>query len=392
MSILILGDPHIGKGVSIGRSGVGTALNTRIVDQLNILDWVLDEAIQRSIKQIVITGDVFDDPKPPHQLISIFLEWLKRCVANNVEVHIIMGNHDMLRSGQFYISPLDIVSASEINNVFVHNKINTLHFEDVSITFLPFRDRRSFNFDKHSLAIDLIRNQLLFEVAEIPRGNLKVVVGHLALENSIPVGYELDDLMNELFCPIDIFQDYDYVWMGHVHKFQVLSQKPYCAHTGSMDISDFGECNQKKYITIIDSKLEQHFKYIEIPTRPLYQIEIDVPENVENIMEFVIEQITTHSATLNHAIVKVNIILNSTHTNIINRTVIENKLYEFGAFHIVKIAETRKLATIKKSINKIDNTISEISAINMFAESVDEYMRDDFITAAANIIKEYHSS
>ncbi len=43
---IILGDPHVGKGTNIGKSGIGSSLNSRIVDQLNLLDWTLDRALE----------------------------------------------------------------------------------------------------------------------------------------------------------------------------------------------------------------------------------------------------------------------------------------------------------------------------------------------------------
>ena len=69
--IIILGDVHLGKGINIGKIGVGAKLNSRIVDQFNLLNWVLDRAIYNLINTIIITGDIFDDPKPPISLISL---------------------------------------------------------------------------------------------------------------------------------------------------------------------------------------------------------------------------------------------------------------------------------------------------------------------------------
>ena len=37
--VILLGDPHLGKGTGIGKTGIGSNLNSRIADQLNLLDW-----------------------------------------------------------------------------------------------------------------------------------------------------------------------------------------------------------------------------------------------------------------------------------------------------------------------------------------------------------------
>ena len=38
---VILGDVHLGKIGQLGKAGIGSALNSRIIDQLKLLDWTL---------------------------------------------------------------------------------------------------------------------------------------------------------------------------------------------------------------------------------------------------------------------------------------------------------------------------------------------------------------
>src|SRR6185436_19297589 len=252
-NIIILGDPHLGKSLSQGRVGIGSNLNSRIVDQLNLLDWTLDQAIDLSIDHIVITGDIFEDPRPPPSLITLFISWLKKCQANSVHVHLILGNHDILRSGFIYSSPLDIISEVELENVDVYKNINTITIDTTAITLMPFRDRKALGASTNSIALSLLKEYLVYELASMPITYKKVLIGHLAIEGSIPIGDEIDDISNELFCPLDMFNGYDYVWMGHVHKPQIMKkQKPYIAHIGSMDISNFAEIDHSKHIIILN--------------------------------------------------------------------------------------------------------------------------------------------
>jgi DNA repair protein SbcD/Mre11 len=265
--VIILGDSHIGKGATIGRLAIGAALNSRIVDQVNLLDWTLEQAVLRGVRTIIITGDVFEEPKPPPSLITLFVSWLKRCNANGVYVHIIVGNHDILRTGNFYTSPLDIIAECQLDNVSIYKDISTIFMGDTAFTFLPFRDRKSFSVESNAEALELLANNLSYEVASIPSIYQKILVGHLAIEGSIPVGDEIDDLINELFCPIELLKSYDYVWMGHVHKPQVLNNNPHIAHIGSMDISNYGETDHQKYLICYDLE-EKSFQQIVLPTRP----------------------------------------------------------------------------------------------------------------------------
>jgi exonuclease SbcD len=315
------------------------------------------------------------------------MDWLVRCSDYNITVHIIAGNHDILRSGQFTTSPLDIISSADIPNVYVYKKINTIHLDRMSITFLPFRDRRSFNTDANSEALSVLKSQLPYELASIDNDSIKILVGHLALEGAIPVGFELDELANELHCPLTMFKGYDYVWMGHVHKFQIMSENPHIAHIGSMDISDFGETDQKKYIAIINSNKE--LEYVEIPTRPLKNIVIKLPDNSNNINQFLEEEISKINH-LDKSIVKLSILLPTNASYCIDRSSLEKLIYKNGAFHVSKISEERTFSSLKKQISeKIDNSVNEFAAIKTYSSFIEEQLREDFIKAACDVVREY---
>lgn len=393
---IILGDVHLGKGTSIGKTGVGSNLNSRIADQLNLLDWTLEQAVERHADQIIITGDVFEDPKPHPTLITMFLAWLKKCQAYHIHVHIILGNHDMLRTGIVFTSSLDIISEVELDNVNVYKDINTFTVGASSFTMLPFRDRKSFGTASNDDAISLLRDSLVYELAAIPVTYKKILIGHLAIEGSIPIGDEIDDIANELFCPLDMFQGYDYVWMGHVHKPQLMKKGfPYIAHIGSMDISNFGETDHKKYIVIIDCDSDGNDFSIEyLPTRPLIRLSVVVPKDTADTTEYVIEEIKKTKSDFNRSIVRVEVSLAAPELKSISKSSIEKYLIEQGAFNVTGVSESKKIALIKKDgatgTNTIDTKMDIVSAIKTYSQAyVDAPMRDSFTELAMEIYNTY---
>lgn len=390
---IILGDVHLGKGLSVGKTSVGSGLNSRINDQLKLLDWTLDQAIECGAKRIVVTGDVFEEPKPHPTLIKLFISWLKKCEAYEVEVHIIYGNHDILRSGQFSSSVLDIISEAEISNVYVYSSIDTIYCDGVCFTLLPFRDRRSFNVDKHDEAVEAIKNKLLYEAADIPAEYQKVLIGHLAMEGSIYVGDEIDDASNEIFCPVSMFNAYDYVWMGHVHKPQVLSKsKPYVAHVGSMDRSDVGESDHKKIVVLFDPDMPGHFKEIEIPVRPLEKLTIQVPADVTNTTEYVLNAIKEEKVNLKNGIVKLEVQLLAQDLHSVDRKSIETFLQTEGVFHVASFSETKKVSLLKKKGESMSRVMDESLAIREYSKKfVDEKNRDKFVALAEEIRAEMNA-
>src|SRR5437016_5792647 len=138
--IMIVGDPHIGKGAALGRVGLGTHLNSRVVDQLNLLDWILEQAIEKMVDNIIITGDVFEEPRPHPSLVTLFIAWLKKCQSHHIYIHILMGNHDLIRSGSIAISPLDIIAEVDLEYINVYKDISTIFINNSAFTLIPFKD------------------------------------------------------------------------------------------------------------------------------------------------------------------------------------------------------------------------------------------------------------
>jgi exonuclease SbcD len=387
-NIIILGDPHIGRSTSIGKIGLGSSLNSRIDDQLNLLDWTLDQAIEHHVDHIVITGDVFEDPKPAPILISLFIGWLKKCQTNDVRVHIVMGNHDTLRTGFIYSSPLDIITEVDMEGVFIYNSIDTFYVGNTAFTMVPFRDRKSFGVATNGVALSLLQDIISYELVSIPMHYKKVLIGHLAIEGSIPVGDEIDDITNELFCPIEMFKGFNFVWMGHVHKPQIILQHPHVAHIGSMDISNFGETDQTKYIVIFNSDTQEWFVK-SLPTRTLKKITISIPKGTEDSTGYVINQLNQINNWAD-ATVKLEISLTDVSVSSVNKSVIEKILLDKGIFNIASFSEAKKISLVKKNENTAINTKMDVpAAINTFSETLDPSLRTGFIELAMDIYKQF---
>jgi len=389
-NIIILGDPHIGKSTNIGKAGIGSSLNSRISDQLDLLDWTLDQAVEHHASNIIITGDVFDDPKPHPSLITLFMSWLNKCRVYDVSVHIILGNHDILRNGNIIYSPLDIISEAEIDNVFVYKNITTIFIDTTAFTLVPFKDRKFLGSNNYATALSMLKDSIIYELASIPVTYHKVMIGHIAIEGSIPIGDELDDINNELFCPLDMFSGYDYVWMGHVHKPQVIKNKPMICHIGSMDISNFAETDQSKRIVLFNCIYGQHSEII-LPTRPLKKISISVPKTVKNSTEYVVEEINKLGDVFDKSIVKVEISLESSDIESINKSAIDKFLVSKGVFNVAGIFESKKVTLIKTNANNILNTKMDVpSAIKTYAKAyVEDKLQSDFIELAIDIYNTY---
>ncbi len=378
---IFAGDFHLGKNTNLGKTSIGNTLNSREVDQFNILDWILDQCVENHADHLFLKGDIFEEPKPNINLVSTFLGWLKKCSDFGITVHIIIGNHDVLRVENTYISPLDIVEQSEIENIHVYKNIDTIFIDNIAYTLLPFRDRKSLNCSSNKEAVDQIAGMLDYELALIPKHYKKVLLGHLALEGSLFVGDEVDDMDNELFLPIEIAKKYDYSWFGHVHAPQVLNKSPYVAHIGSIDISNFGESKHDKILVLFN---DNGFSEIKIPNRKYNNISIVIPKEITDTTEYVLNALKGFEIKNN--IVKLEVNLEDGSSVALDKSKIEKELKDSGVFNLSSFTQTKQTKAVKKN-SSVDTKIEFSDAIKKWSESeIEADEKEDFISACNDIL------
>jgi exonuclease SbcD len=395
MKCLILGDIHLGKGISIGKPAELGNLNSRIQDQITLLEWAYDFCIENSVKFIIITGDVYQDSKPHPAVIGLFMCWLKKCERSGIQVHVVMGNHDILRSGQYVTSALDLVSELELYYANVYKDVTRLELGgDFTVVLVPFRDKRMYETKNTEEALKKLASELQ-RVTQEPSDKTKVCIGHLALEGSLSIGDEISDNLNEIYVPPEMFEWFDYVWMGHIHHPQVIQHhNPYAAHVGSLDRSDLHktEVENEKVAILLDPSLEGKFKELILPTRALRPVRVDVPPGKDST-EFVINELCLLSKKVpfKESIVKVQIQLNGPDLESVDKEKVESYLKDhLEIHHMCSYSESRTISAIQiDPEDAFDNTMEIAQTINKWAETrdhfEDEQERDEFKTAAHEI-------
>jgi len=173
-------------------------------------------------------------------------------------------------------------------------------------------------------------------------------------------------------------------------------KNPYIAHIGSMDISNFGETDHKKFI--VDISLHQEIdpdtseiwstKYL--PTRNLKKVNIVVPKDTEDSTNYVLEELKKIDAW-DKSIVRVEVSLSAPELKSINKSSIESYLTSQGVFNVTGISESKKIALVKRDNNNtIDTKMDVTSAIKTYAQTyVDATMRDAFTELAMEIYSSY---
>lgn len=191
-----------------------------------------------------------------------------------------------------------------------------------------------------------------------------------------------------MLVPLEYFKDYNYTWMGHVHKPQVMQESPYIAHVGSMDISGFGEVSDQKELILFENN---SFKTVYLPNRQFRHIILQVPEDVEDINKYIKDYLK--EADLDGCILRLEINTSQSHDRV-NRKDLEKYIDELKVFYISNLIENRKsvtsLAKIKDNveIKKIDYSLSIKESISKYSLLIEEDSREKYLEVANNILQE----
>lgn len=248
MRILHLADLHIGKKVN-GFDMIG--------DQIYALKQIIYLVEKKAIEVVLIAGDIYDTKVPSSESVKLFDDFLTCLNEMKVKVVMISGNHDsqerlsfarnLLRNQEVYISgPFE----EKVEKVSLRDEYGPLNFY-----LLPFI--KPINVKKYYPDIELNDFQgaieKVMEATDIDEEQRNVIVAHQYI-----VGAATSD-SEELYIggieaiSADLFDRFDYVAMGHIHKKQSFRNGT-IRYPGSLLKYSKSESSYKKSLTIVDIK------------------------------------------------------------------------------------------------------------------------------------------
>lgn len=250
----LLGDIHLKRTDPLGIINA-EGVNTRLLDKLNIIETIALEASRNKANKVILLGDVFDSVNPPERLKKAFWRAIYPVIESNIELVIILGNHDI--TGQIYNFASDEVILNK--NIKIISKITVLD-DCICVPYLP-------------------KEEILKESAVFNK-NLPIY-GHIEVEG-VELGVDNSPLTQAV--PVNIFPTTVPIVLGHIHKFQKLTNN--ITYLGSCIQADFGEANLNKWAYTIEYKSERTVVHtmIEIPQRPMYNVIIKEGTESEKIL------------------------------------------------------------------------------------------------------------
>lgn len=271
MKFIHLGDLHLGK----------TLRDFNLIeDQKFMLDQILKIIEDESVDAVLIAGDVYDRANPQENAVELLDDFISELARKNIKAFIISGNHDSeerLNYGKRLFSDSGIYITSKFKG-----ELEKVECEDehgtIDIYMLPFikasQVRYYYPDEEIKSYEDAVR--VVLEKAGIDKSKRNIIVAHQFVTGD--VGTTGDDRVSgdggvNARGPADpiiagsegamvqnvglvekisneVFKDFDYVALGHLHSPQVIGRE-HIRYCGSMLKYSLAEANTDKSAPII---------------------------------------------------------------------------------------------------------------------------------------------
>lgn len=215
MKFLQLADLHLGKRIE------ETSL---LEDQRFLIDEIARVAREEKVDAVVIAGDVYDKSAPSAEAVTLLDKLLSSIAESDISAYVVSGNHDsaerlayaggVFRSRGIYIS--GVYNGSPEKAVFEGGG------ERVNFYLLPFfkpvNARRFYPDEEITTYSQAMR--LTLASTPVDEGQTNILITHQLVTGSGCSGSEELNIGGIDAVEPELFSQFDYVALGHIHKRQ----------------------------------------------------------------------------------------------------------------------------------------------------------------------------
>ena len=232
-------------------------------DQIYILKEILRIVEEEKAGAVVIAGDVYDKPVPPAEAVQVFDSFLTELAGHQIPVFVISGNHDsqeriafgnrLMRGRQVYMAPVydGFVEPVELKDEYGSLFVYMLPFIKPAMVRKCWPEEEIPDFDA----------ALRCAVGHIVKGD----GGQAPLDPSARNVIVADQFVAGASCcdseelsiggldsvSADIFREFDYVALGHLHGPQKIGRDT-MRYSGTPLKYSFSEAGHRKSVAVVD--------------------------------------------------------------------------------------------------------------------------------------------
>lgn len=246
MRFLHISDLHLGRQIG------GFDLYE---EQSFMLESICGAAKEKSVDAVIIAGDIYDKQSPAADAMTLFSDFTGKLVNEKIPVYMISGNHDSAGRVSYFS---DIIRES---GVFVSEKFDGRlqkhifrdEYGNVNIYLLPFLKPAAVRQFYPDSKIETYEDAVSAVIGEsnINSKERNVLVCHQFIAGSEKSGSEVMSVGGTPNISARVFDSFDYVALGHIHRPQSAGRET-VRYSGSPMKYDASEASQTKKLTFVD--------------------------------------------------------------------------------------------------------------------------------------------
>ena len=269
------------KFIHIADLHIGIRVNefSMLEDQKYILGQILQIVQREHADAVLIAGDVYDKALPSAESVQIFDRFLTELADGKKKVFVVSGNHDSperlafgarLMSGRgVHMSP---VYEGDVKEITLEDE-----FGEIGVWMLPFLKPATV---RHALEGKVEGNmpetyaeavKMAVDRMKIDDTKRNILVAHQFVAGAGTCDSEIVSVGSLDNVPVDIFDGFDYVAMGHLHNSQSVRRDTlrYC---GTPLKYSFSEADQVKSVTVVEMREKGQVGVLAVPLVPLHDM------------------------------------------------------------------------------------------------------------------------
>ena len=248
-------------------------------DQQVILTQIISIITNRDVDAVLISGDIYDKNNPGIDAIELFESFLVSLSKINIPVFIIYGNHDSaerLSYGKEFLELHNIYITDLYDGNILQKELSD-EFGNLSVYLLPYirinTVKHYFPGEKIDTLDDAVRN--VVSGIDLNKDNRNIILAHQFVVHNAAKPRTCESEINSIGdideIHADIFDDFDYVALGHLHECQSIGKKT-IHYPGSPLKYSKSEKNHIKSVTLVTMKDKGDVMLEKIPLKPLHDL------------------------------------------------------------------------------------------------------------------------
>lgn len=265
MKLMHLSDLHLGKRLNEF---------SLLEDQSFILQQLVELVRSEQPDCVLLAGDIYDKPVPPAEAVTLFDDFLNK-LAQLTTVCVTSGNHDsaerlafgaqLMREGGVHFCGL---YTGEPQCVTLQDAYGSVH-----IYLLPFLKPAHV---RHCLPPEEAEQVTTYHEAlrcaverlHINAAERNVLVAHQFVTGAQTAGSEAVNVGGVDNICAEVFADFDYTALGHIHKAQNVGSER-VRYSGTPLKYSFAEWQQEKSVTLVELGEKGSVSVTALPLAPL---------------------------------------------------------------------------------------------------------------------------